>query len=151
MQTAIIVTAGCHSQPRKYKFKKVWAEGFHTRLDGQHFHWEHITAFFSRAEKPSEDTISRLFLINMKGLRILRTCFRTQVRLMGGEYSIEKGIEEPLIFLHMYYFLMLISRKRFWTQRINFSLLISDEATTGDTRCCYLQGSRGGFTGILRT
>jgi hypothetical protein len=29
---------------------------------------EHIMGFFSRAEKPSEDIISRLFLMNMKGL-----------------------------------------------------------------------------------
>jgi hypothetical protein len=31
--------------------------------------WEHIPAFFSRAEKPSENITRHLFLMNMKGLR----------------------------------------------------------------------------------
>jgi hypothetical protein len=34
--------------------------------------WEHITAFFSRAKKPSEDINSRLFLVNMEGLKVKR-------------------------------------------------------------------------------
>ncbi len=33
--------------------------------------WEHSTTFFSRAEKPSEDMYSHLFLMNKKGLSVL--------------------------------------------------------------------------------
>jgi len=45
------------------------AEGCHTWLHISSIAlWEHITAFFSRAEKPSKDIYSRLFLMDKKGL-----------------------------------------------------------------------------------
>jgi hypothetical protein len=49
-------------------------EGFHTQMDqmdGQHCPLIKYQAFFSRAEKPSDDINSRLFLMKKKGLKHL--------------------------------------------------------------------------------
>jgi hypothetical protein len=73
----LLSAADCHTQPSKFKIKKKGAPNCHYYLQraftpdwmGSIALLEQITAFFPRAEKPSEDIISRLFLMNMKGLK----------------------------------------------------------------------------------
>jgi hypothetical protein len=52
-----------HARPSKFKFKKSASNGqyYQQTWMGSTALYEHIMAFFSRAEKPSEDINSRLF------------------------------------------------------------------------------------------
>jgi hypothetical protein len=69
----LLLAAGCHTQPRKFKFIKstkvplLSAQGCHTPLDGQHCPLR-TSRRFSRAEKPSENINSHLFFMNKKAI-----------------------------------------------------------------------------------
>ncbi len=62
---------GCHTWPRKFKFKKVHQTVFTICRGLSHLTgWAALLhGIFSRVEKPSEDINIHLFLINKKGLR----------------------------------------------------------------------------------
>ncbi len=65
------------------KLSLLSAEGFQTRLNWHHCHLRTYYSFFSRLEKPSEDTVSRLFFINMKGLRVQKHASELKSDLWG--------------------------------------------------------------------
>ncbi len=76
----LLSAAGCHTRPGRSNLKKNHAPNLHFYLHGgvtpnskgSIALWEHITAFFSRAEKPSEDLNGLLLFINKKGLNKLK-------------------------------------------------------------------------------
>ncbi len=134
-QTAHIYSAaGCHAGLASSHLKKcvirpfLSAEGCHTWLDGQHCPLRTYHGIFSRAEKPSEDTNGRLFLMNKKGLTAHRAFWS-----LWQEFSISHIFNVSLSELHQvntvrYYILMVLyiclAIFSFWTFAVHLLLSV---------------------------